>query len=485
MSPLPLPGQVSRFVNAAQGTTSDERAILFAEVATDGTATPATLIRITSEAQGRTLLGTSQGSEAIGTFFATMPLRDTVELYIYGADATAWTANTWDITFAGTTTAAGQDIFRLGPHVVVVSHANGSDPGAQRDAFVAAINGAGFPFSAAADIGAGDAILTSSHVGVAAGRTPVTVNLRPDRAETGVPGATPPVITNNADATGVPAALLQADVDKLRTITSQYWIGNTALGVWLDSIDAALQPGWQQLNQYTWYVQSFATTLLATFTALISARNDRVMSVFAQENAPHYELEVGVRLLATVINARAQDGRANPGLIRVPIAGMQPGTLLFEPPGPATGPVISVGGMSHYGSAGAAICPSFITMRSLNDLGATDYTESYVSAVLARRRILEAVGAIEASHVGDLPVPDGAPLHTRNVSAQSLRDEISTVLQELAAAGQIYATQEDAAQLVQSVLPIITGNIMTGFDTTYNGQVTQPVARHEATLQAT
>lgn len=483
----PLPGQASNFINVALGVVSNERAVMFAEIGPGGTGTAGQLIRITSESQGRGLLGSSQGSEALGTFFATPQLVSTIELYVYTQDSTGWTVNTTDVTFGGTTTAAGEDIFRLGPHTVVVSQAKGADPTVQRDAFITAITDAAIPFTAAAAIAVDEVLVTSVHVGAAAGRTPITVNLRPERAETGVAGATPPIIVNNADATGVPAALIQADLDKIRVVISQYWIANTAIGAWIDGIDTALQLGWGPpgLNQYTWYMQSFATALLATFTGLISARNDRVISVFAQENAPHYELEVGVRLLATVINARDRDGRANPGLVEESIFGMQPGTLAFEPPGFATGPVNDAGGMSHHSSAGAAICPAFRAIRSQNDLAATDFTELYVSAILARRRILEAVGDVQRSHIGDLRRPDGEPLGKRNVSAQSMRDEISTTLQQLALDGQIFATQEEAAALVESVLPIVTANIVTGFKTTYNGQVTQPTVRHEAALQAT
>ena len=484
MSQPPLPGQTSTFINAALGTLSDERAIMFAEIGPGGTGTAAQLVRITSESQGRTVLGTSQGSEAIGAFFSISQLRDAVELYVYTIDSSGFTANTWTATFFGTTTTAGVRTWRLGPHTVVVSHAKDADENDQRNAFANALNGANIPFTAAAG-GPDEMIITSLHLGVAAGRTPISVNLRPDRAETPIAGAADPTIVNNVDATGVPAALIQSDVDKLRAITSQYWIANTAIGSWLDGIDNALQPGWDSLNQYTWYVQSYATDLLATFTALISARNDKHISLFAQENAPHYELEVGVRLLATVTAARASDQRANPGLVQETVVGMRPGTLLFEPAGRKTGPVNDAGGMSHFGRGAAAIVPAFRAIRSQNDLAADDFTELYVSAILARRRILEAVGDTQRGHIGDLRIPDGEPLGRRNVSAQSLRDEISTVLQQLALDGQIFATQDEAAQLVESVLPIVTANIVTGFNTRYNGQVTQPTVRHEATLQAT
>lgn len=487
MTTLPLPGHTSTYRNSALGVVSDERCVMFAEVGPSGTATPQTLIKIQSEAQGRGLLGSSQGSEAIGVWFssALQTLRETVELYVYTLDAAGWTANTWTTTHAGTTTAGGINVWRFGPHVVLVSQAKGADATAQRDAFVFAINDADIPLTAVAGVGAGETTLTSVHLGVAAGRTPLTVNLYPQLAETGVPGATEPAILNNADATGVPAVLVQADIDKIRTVTNQYWLGNVAVSAWLDSIDAGLQPGWDQINNYTWYLSSYVTPDISTFVALTGSRNDKHMSVFAQENAPHYELDTAVRLLGTIIQERADFGFANPPLVEVPIIGMQPGTLLFEPSGPATGPINDAGGMSHYSASGAAICPVFRALRDENDLGATDLTETTGSAILARRRILEAVGDILRARVGDLSRPDGVNLGKRNISAQALRDLVSTQLQQLASDGQIFATQEDAANLVESVVAIVTANIITGFDVTYNGQVTQPTLRHEATLQAT
>lgn len=485
MSPKAV-GTTATYINRAAPGPEGEAIIMFAGIGTGGTGTANVLEQMDSLAKARTWLGASQGAEAAAEYFDRLTtLRQRTTLYVLGLDTTGWTANTWTLTLTGTTTATGTRWLRLGPYVVAVALAKGADPTAQAAAFVAAITaGASYlPFTASNL--AGVVTITSTHCGVSASRIAITLDQYP--GENGVAGSGATLV-NNVDATGEPATLTAGQVTEIRKQLNAVWWANADRGsTWVSDIDAEIQAGWGDqpgtgLNRYAHAFQGVATDDQATFTAF-AAKNLRRFSFAALGNANTFELSAALDMIATVVrerltpNAAAESGvKRNPGMVRTVIESLRPGTLIFD-----RAAIEGVGGMYIRNINGAAVADRFVTNRLQNDLAQPDLSEWQLAGMLARRALLEDLGAVLRAHEADTIVANEGPAGATFVNAAELLGETQALAVALFLEGILFVADAAAARaLIESVATTLDINIADGWLVVMSAPITKVTSRLEA-----
>lgn len=461
-----------RFAFADVGLEQPARALLIAPIAADGNGTANTPAKISSVADASDHFGMSDGLEAARRWFR-LGLQSELELWAFGIDATGFTANTWAVTATGTAARAGINVVRLGDAVVNVALAKDDTAANAATKMAAAITASLAPFSAAVNgVIAEQVDITSDYVGTHIARTPVSVDLFRDRGETGVEGMSWAVV-NNADATGAPTILNATNLAQ----QAYLWYLNAFQGTaWLDSLETWLENRWEIANNYAHALTSISGSQTDAI-ALGSVRNDKHIAYIAASDAWEYELQTAISTLRAILDESAERG---PG-----IGGI--GTVL---PMNALTQNLDAQALLEAGVTPLRVVATtvatvrLVNNRRTNEEGAQDQRFFDLGAVLRVRELGDRLVALLAPKLGDAIVQDGVALSpnvARNsTSVARLTSEVSALLVDAVKDGILDATEETAANALQSISVLETGGIKTGFALLFDPRIVQNVTQIDA-----
>lgn len=480
-------GITIQVVNAAPAGSAAQKLLLFATIGTGGTMTPDTLEWVQSEAQLRGLLGASQGAEAAAAaYFRDATFRNQTtgaELWVFGVDGSAFTVNTYTLTWTGTTLEAGTRVLRIGGFTVSIPLAKGDDPTAQALAANIAVNAANIPYTSS--VLAGVQTITSAHVGVTSNQVTMTMDLFAQ--ELGVDGSTV-VILNNAVATGEPATLSVGQIDTLRTQTGTvYWVTNYQQSGWRTALNAEAQVHWDTRNNYAQILQAVTTDTPAdfvTFMGGVSPTNLARITTMALGNAPDYELTTGIRTVSGILQARRSLGKDNPGLVGFVIPGLRPPQWALSDQDLFNIELVGGNAIQDLGSGNTATVPVLVGGRVKNDLNQPDLSEWTVKAILARRWFSEQLAISFQPELGDGLVSDDIAVSESETNLAQFRTLTELMLKRAITEAYVRGSPDDVADQIISITETQQVNITNGVDVVLATTFVKPLTTVKGTVNA-
>jgi phage tail sheath gpL-like len=465
-----------RFVAAPRALDAPQRALLIGPKNTGGTATTNTPTKIVDAADGAALFGTSEMQDAITLWFRSRALQG-IELYGMGVDLSAGTGQAWTVTFMGTATESGTQVYRFGNYVLNFTITEGDDGDACATAFAAAVTASTLPATAAVDgVTTNEVDFTTTYKGAHGARFPFSVDLYRDRGERGVAGITT-VIAAGTAGTGDPTFSSTAILDDF-----QYYLSPFRTTAWLDALEVWLTAGWDDRNNFARALVPLAgaSGALVTFG---DARNDKHVSYLDISNAPIFELSAAVAYLDAILRQTDLEGTANISGQAMPFPLLPPFTTAHD------SETILDAGITPLRSVRTSVTAVRAVMSYREaDSGAEDLVQFDLGTVQALAELGDRLASYGQTVLGKAIVAAGTPLTPlvarKAITTDGIRAEVQELLKAASREALIFgATDEDIAAVVTSVEVSEEAGLKTGFDLVLDPEIVRHVIVFEALAQ--
>jgi len=461
MSKVPSASVLFRLADAA--LEQPQSVLLIAPISSAGTGTPDTPTRVLDSEQGAAFFGESDGVAAVARFFE-LAMQADFDLYAFGVDASTWTTNTWEVTITGTSTKAGTNYWRFGSYQLPVGVPTGTSNTAHATLLAAALAASDLPLTAVVDgVNANQVNITSTDGGEHIARTPLSVDLYAERGESGVAGVSFEIV-NNADATGSPT------FDSTNIVQDHTWYLHPFHSTsWFDDIEEWLVDRWEN-SQFPHAITARNDTSSATVT-LFDARNDFHSSYVAAANAPEWEIETAINMLNAIQGTINTRGETVPQTIDLLLTMNRP-TIVYDK---AT--LLDAGAIPLRAAGSSTFAIRVVTNRRKTDGGQEDLRVFGIDARLRVRVLGRRLGGYLALQLDKAIVDDVAPLSPgvalHAISLDTIRAEISQLVDQAIRDAVIDLPLADAATVIQTVELITEGGIKTGFNVRLNPRIVQ------------
>lgn len=459
-----------KFRAAAAARDGAKTALMICPIGSGGAASPGVENKVIDADDLAALIGASEGNDAAAAWFGH-DLQTDYDLYVQGVDSAGWAAETWEILFTGTATAAGTIVLRYGEFTINVTVAKDDDGDAVATAAAAALTASAAPLAAVVDgITTNQVNVTSDYLGLHTQRFPLSADLYRDRGEVGVEGITT-AITPQATGAGEPT--FTAPTDDYDLVFHAFRTAG-----FLDSLETHLQTGWDDRNAYAHTFVALAGSE-ANLTAFGDTRNDRHTSFVDISDAPVFELTAAVHAIDAVRDAIALEGTPNIGGQRMPISLPAP-TVKHD-----AETILDAGITALRVSRTSVTTVRFVVSYREDDDTNEDLTQFDVGTVLALAEFGDRLVAELSLALGKAIVADGTPLNpivARNaISAGGIRGRVEEILKGLWRDAIVFA---ESAEVLAAVVKSITTTGQDGRATGFAIELDPTIVRRVTFLSA-